>query len=105
LPGPSGALTDEERTRVAALINEKAQVEGDPCQHCGSRDTRVGEGMVGLPVAGIGGSNLGSMQLVLPVVCHNCGLVRYFHGMALGLVAVPAPEEPEAASEPEPEGA
>jgi hypothetical protein len=94
LPDQIGNLTKEERLRVADFINEKAKEPGDPCPHCGSNDTRVGTNLQAIPIGGVGGISARHNILALPVVCHNCGLIRFFHGMALDLV--PVPEELQA---------
>jgi hypothetical protein len=100
LPDPKGKLTKQELVEAARFINEKSKIPGDACLVCGDTDTRVSRELLGLPVTGLSGTNLGRMQIVLPVTCHNCGFVRYFHAAGLGLIPEP---EPEQEPEPEPE--
>jgi len=89
-------LTEEERSKIAEFINEKATLPGDPCLVCRSLDTRIGHNILLVPVRAPGGEyNFGGGQPVVPVVCHNCGFVRYFHAERLGLVPSTIPPEEE----------
>lgn len=85
--------TEEERDKASAFINEKAQREGDPCPHCGNLDTSVAENVfrlsVGTAVVGPG------FVPIMPVICNNCGHVRIFSAIALGIFPSPNATEGE----------
>jgi hypothetical protein len=92
LPDAKGKLSDQERAVVADFINRKATVEGDPCPVCGSFDTRVGSELAALHAAGSS-----TYMPAVPVVCHNCGFIRFFHSEGLGL-SPRTPVEPESSA-------
>jgi hypothetical protein len=90
----TGKLTEEERASIVAFVNSKTKSPNDGCLVCGDPDTRVGSHMLGLPT-GTPQDWGAQQQPVVPIICHNCGFVRYFHAESLGLVSLTISPEGE----------
>lgn len=91
MPDAKGKFSIEEMDRAASFINEKSKLPGDPCVHCGSTDTSVGEYAVRL---GVGFAPIPPTHIpLMPVVCNNCGNIRLFSAILLGIVPYNPPSE------------
>lgn len=81
-------LTPQEIQKATGWINERAARANDPCQICDSPNSMVQPGVV--PMNG-GMSPYGDgAQWIHPcvvVICQNCGYMRYFNAVIMGLAA------------------
>jgi hypothetical protein len=90
LPDENYRLSDDERTKASDHVNKTALQADDPCPHCGNINTSVGEHVFRLAV-GFQPIPRGYVPIV-PVICSNCGHVRLFGALAMGLVPPPQSE-------------
>lgn len=87
-------LTAEEVQKATDWINEKAAREGDPCQICDSPHSIVQPSIAAMP----GGLNpfdpsLNWVHPAIVVACMNCGYIRYFNAITIGLMQGYRPSE------------
>lgn len=87
-------LTLDEINRATAWVNEKAARAGDPCQVCDSQHSLVQPSLGAMP-GGLSPFD-GVTSWIHPcviVVCQNCGFIRYFNAITVGLVEGYSPPE------------
>jgi len=80
-------MTIEEIQKATAWVNDKSVREGDPCQVCGSTHSLVEPSLGPMP----GGINpydgvTGWLHPAVVVTCQNCGFMRYFNAVIVGLM-------------------
>lgn len=92
LPDATNKMSPEDRTLAAERINATAQHDGDPCPHCGDKNTSVAEDVFRLAV--VDKPIPQRFVPVIPVVCNNCGFVRIFSSRMVGIEPYLGPREP-----------
>jgi hypothetical protein len=81
---PKGdALSDEELLRANDWINEKAVSPTDACPVCGSPKNSVFPALTQVRVADVPSPGLLPMVMT---ICRNCGFVRFFSAVVMGLM-------------------
>lgn len=97
MPGPDGKLSPAEHMMCVNWINEKAASPNDACAVCGSPDNSVGLDIFQVR-AGPAPRTAGQGVPYIPSVitsCNNCGFIRFFNALVLGLIPMPPLPEPE----------
>jgi hypothetical protein len=93
MPDRNGVLTAEERNRIAAQLGQKGK--NTACPVCLENAWSIGEHLISAKVH-MGGHLVfgGPTYPQAFIVCTNCGYVRYFMAVSLGLLSAgPAPEQ------------
>ena len=95
MPDHDGKLTDEEREKAVAWLNEKTK--NYECPVCGTNNWAIGQHIIQEDI--YRGGNVivgGSVYPTVFVVCTNCAYVRHFMAIQMGVIDPKRPKEERA---------
>lgn len=96
MPDPNGKLTQADKAKFVAWMNDKAKHH--QCPVCATNAWTIGDDLINaMPYTGAGFVIGGPSYPLAFLVCNNCAYTRHFMAVPIGIL--PASEEKEGGSD------
>jgi len=85
MPDKEGRITEEERSKALAWLNEKAGI--GVCSMCGTKNWILADTMPNPPTYTSAGTRIGGITVpMVGIFCAKCGHLVFFSAIVMGLI-------------------